>query len=150
MSDAISTQGVYFATSDSTGSPETWSELAEVKNFGGPNETSDELDVTHLRSPGSYREFIQSFKDGGELPITMNFVPGSASQAALMAEFEEEHQTVRRRRMFYPDGSTSTFNAYVKARNTPVAVGAVLELQVTARISGPVIWDRSTVSPALP
>lgn len=149
MSDAMSTQGVYIGTSDG-GSPESFDELAEVKSIGGPNETSEELDVTHLRSPGAYREFIQSFKDGGELPLTMNFVSGSASQLALLADYEANPQTVKRRRIFYPDGSTVTFSSFVKARNTPVAVGAVLELQATLRISGAVIWDRVTVSPALP
>lgn len=148
MSDAMSTQGVYIGTSDG-GSPEQFDELAEVKSIGGPNETSDEKQVTHLRSPGSYHEFIQMFKDGGELPLTMNFVSGSASQLALMADYEATPQTIRRRRIFYPDGSNCTFLSFVKGRNTPVAVGEVLELQVTLRISGPVTWDRVTVSPAL-
>lgn len=149
MSDAMSTQGTYIATSEG-GSPEVFGELAEVKNIGGPNETSEELDVTHLRSPGAYKEYIQSFKDGGELPLTMNFVSGSASQVALMADYEANPQTIRRRKITYPDGSSCVFSSFVKARNTPVAVGAVLELQVTLRITGAVIWDRATVSPALP
>lgn len=149
MSNAISTQGVYIGTSDGA-SPESFGELAEVKSIGGPNETSEELDVTHLRSPGAYKEYIQSFKDGGELPITMNFVSGSTSQLALMADYEATPQTVRRRQITYPDGSSCVFSSFVKARNTPVAVGAVLELQVTLRISGAVIWTYATVSPSLP
>jgi hypothetical protein len=145
--DATSTQGVYIGTSDG-GSPANYAELARVTNIGGPNETMDELDVTHLRSTGMYREFIPNFKDGGELPITMQFGAGSASQLALMAEFESTPPPTQERRMFFPDGSTATFNAFVKARNSPVAVGGVLELNVTLRISGPVVWDRVSVSPA--
>lgn len=149
MSEAVSTQGVYIATSDSTGSPETWSELAEVVSIGGPNETSEELDVTHLRSPGT-REFIQSYKDGGELPLEMNFVSGSSSQRALLADYEANPSPVKRRRIFYPDGSTDTFNCFVKSRSKTMGVGAVLRLSCTLRITGPVVEDLATVSPALP
>jgi hypothetical protein len=148
MSDGITTQGTYIGTSDG-GSPATYSELAEVSNIGGPNETSDEYDFTHLRSPGAYREFKQGFKDGGELPLTMNFVPGSASQTALLADYEATPSPVKSRRIFYPDGTTATFDSYVKGRSTPVQVATKLELSVTLRITGPVIWDRFAVSPAL-
>ncbi len=151
-SGAISSAGTYFGTAlddNSPASPEEFSELAEVVSMGGPTETSEEIDVTHLRSPGSYREFIPSYKDGGELPLELNFVPGSASQLALQAEFEETPQPTKRRRIFYPDGSTDTFHAYVKGRAHGASVGTKLTMNITLRIVGPVVVAPSSQSPAI-
>jgi hypothetical protein len=150
-SGAISSAGTYFGTAlddMSPASPAEFSELAEVVSIGGPTETSAEIDVTHLRSPGNYREFIPSYKDGGDLPLELNFVPGSASQLALQAEFEGTQPT-KRRRIFYPDGSTDTFHAYVKGRAHGASVGTKLTLHVTLRIVGPVVVEPSSQSPAI-
>lgn len=149
MSEAMSSQGTYISTSNGD-SPETFTELAEVTNIGGPNETSEEIDVTHLRSPGAYREFIQSFKDGGELPLTLNFIPGSISQgsiAGIRADYQANPQTVKRRQITYPDGSTCVFSSFVKGIGTAAAVGEKLSLDVTLRISGATTWTEVLESP---
>ncbi len=149
-SGAISSANTYFGTAlddVSPSSPDEWGELAEVVSIGGPAETSEELDVTHLRSPGRYREFIASYKDGGELPMELNFVPGSTSQAALLDEFDD--QPTKRRRIFYPDGTTDTFHAYLKGRAKGASVGTKLSLNVTLRIVGPVVPDYSSQSPTV-
>lgn len=146
MSDAMSSQGTYLETSLG-GSPEMWSELAEVTSIGGPRETSEELDVTHLRSPGAYREFLQSFKDGGELPLSLNFLPSNGTQNALRADYEANPQPVRRRRIVWPDGGTDTFQSFVKGVGRSAQVGQKLTLDITLRISGPVASVEAGGSP---
>ncbi|HEX8030274.1 MAG TPA: phage tail tube protein [Vicinamibacterales bacterium] len=137
MSDARSAQNTYFSTGDGA-SPEQFGELSEVVSIGGPNETADEIDVTHLRSQGGYREFIQSFKDGGELPLNLNFIPGDTSQQAMDADFASG--TTKNRRITYPDGSYDSFAGWVKARgNSEIAVGSKLARTYTVRIVGPVV-----------
>lgn len=147
MSDAMSSQGTYISTLDETVSPPQYVELAEVTNIGGPRETSEELDVTHLRSPGAYREFIQSFKDGGELPLTLNFLPSNATQNAYRADFEANPQPVRTRRITWPDGATDTFLCFVKAVGRQAQVGQKLTLDITLRISGKVTSTEAGGSP---
>lgn len=135
-SEATSAQGTYFSTGDGA-SPEVFTELAEVVNIGGPNETADEIDVTHLRSTGGYREFIQSFKDGGELSLELNFVPGNATQQAMDADFASG--ATKNRKITYPDGSYHSFAGWVKARgNSSTNVGSKLSRMYTVRIVGPV------------
>lgn len=147
MSDAMSSQGTYISTLVDGSSPAQWIELAEVTNIGGPRETSEELDVTHLRSPGAYREFIQSFKDGGELPLTLNFLPSNATQNAYRADFEADPQPVRTRRITWPDGGTDTFSSFVKGVGRQAQVGQKLTLDITLRISGPVASVEAGGSP---
>ena len=143
MSDAVSTQNTYISIGDSA-SPNTFTEIAEVKSIGGPNEDSEELDTTHLRSVGGYREYIQSFKDGGELPLTMNFLPTDGSQdsvTGLRALYTSG--AIRGFKITYHDTTTCTFDAYVKAMGVPVDVGSVLELNSTLRITGATTWTES-------
>lgn len=146
VDEAMSSQGAYIETSDD-GSPAQWTELAHVTNIGGPRETSEELDVTHLRSPGAYREFIQSFKDGGELPLTLNFLPSNSTQNAYRADFEADPQPVRTRRITWPDGSTDSFRCFVKSVGRSAQVGQKLVLELTLRVSGPVTSIEAGGSP---
>src|SRR6185436_4037195 len=135
LSEAQSAQNTYFSTGNGA-SPEVFSELSEVVSIGGPQEKADEIDVTHLRSPSGYREFIQSFKDGGEVPLELNFLPGDTSQQNLRADFASG--TTKNRRITYPDGSHSDFAGWVKAvGNSSTQVGSKLGMMATIRIVGP-------------
>ncbi len=136
LTEAMSAQGAYFATGDGA-SPEVFTEFQEAKVIGGPNETADELEATHLRSPSGYREFLQSFKDGGEITIEANFIPGDATQVAMDADFTSG--TTKNRRIYYPDGSYNSFAGWVKGRgNTNTGVNQILTRTYTVRVSGPV------------
>ena len=142
MSEAMSAQGTYISKGNGT-SPETYTEIAEVVSIGGPNETSEEIDVTHLRSPGAYREFIQSFKDGGELPLELNFIPSNATQdsvTGIRADYQANPQPIKNWQITYPEGTTCSFAAFVKNVSAPASVGAKLALNVTLRIVGAVAW----------
>lgn len=140
MSDAVSAQGTYIGKGDGA-SPENFTEIAEVVSIGGPNETSDEIEVTHLRSTGGYREFLQSFKDGGECPLNLNFIPGNATQDAITGLRSEFQSGARKNyRITFPDTSTCLFAAFVKGIGTTIAVGDKLGLDVTLRIVGATYW----------
>ena len=140
MSQAMSAQGTFIGKGDGT-SPENFAEIAEVASIGGPNETSDEIEVTHLRSTGGYREFLQSFKDGGELPLVMNFIPGDGTQDSLTG-LRAEFQTGAKKnyQITFPDTTTCTFEAFVKSIGTPIAVGEKLSLNCTLRVVGATTW----------
>lgn len=147
MSEAMSAQNTYISKGTQT-SPPVYTEISEVKNIGGPNESADEIDVTHLRSPGGYREFLQSFKDGGELPLELNFLPIDNTQDAvqgLRSEFASGE--VKPYQITYPDGSTCTFDAWVKSIGNSAQVGEALMLNVTLRIVGPTTWSEGAGSP---
>lgn len=62
--------------SKGTGTPV---DIGGLTSIGGIEITADTIDVTTLDSDGGYREFIGSFKDGGEVPIEGFFEPDEAS-----------------------------------------------------------------------
>jgi hypothetical protein len=67
-----------------TASPEAWLDIAQVREIGGMDITSEEVDVTTLDdnvsgAPTDYKDSIPGFKDPGEMPITLIFDPTIAS-----------------------------------------------------------------------
>lgn len=57
--------------------------IGGLTSIGGIEITSDTMDVTTLDSTGGYREFIGTFKDGGEVPIEGYFDHTAAGQIAM-------------------------------------------------------------------
>jgi hypothetical protein len=64
-------------------------EIGGLTSIGGIEITADTTDVTTLASSSGYREFIGTFKDGGEVPIEGFFEPGTSSgQVALQTSLD--------------------------------------------------------------
>jgi len=63
--------------------------IGGLTSIGGIEITADTMDVTTLDSDGGYREFIGSFKDGGEVPIEGYFRPEDAGQIAMQTSLDE-------------------------------------------------------------
>lgn len=140
MSDGISTQGTKIEMSANV-SPASYSEIPECKQIPGPEETSDEIEMTHLRSTGGRREFIQSFKDTGDLALECNYIPGNAVQASLRDAYDAGVTLIFR--ITYPDNATAVFNGYVKGRGSSIAVAAGLPFNVVVRVTGAVDYTEA-------
>src|SRR5688500_11406857 len=78
-------------------------ELIEVRDVSFPQDEADEHEVTHLKSPGRRKEFIQGLIDGGEMTATLNYDPGSATDLLLTAA--NTTGTTRKIKIVIPDDS---------------------------------------------
>lgn len=115
--------------------------LAEVVDTTFPQNETDEVEATHLTSPGRRREYLSGLIDGGEVTINLNYVPGSATDLLLTAALDAG--TTRKIRFVVPsetgDGSADwnfVTSGFVKryAPDTMAAgakIGAVLVLRIT-------------------
>lgn len=112
-------------------------ELAEITSVTAPNEQTDDVDVTHMQSPGSTREFIQGLTDGGECEFELNWIPGSATDEFIKTWRQSRER--RTARIVYPNAETDTFLSYVKgyARMAPLEdkLAATLTLKVAGAVS---------------
>ena len=77
-------------------------ELDEVKTVGFPQIEADEHEVTHLKSPDGFKEYINGLRDGGEFSATFNYAPGSATDLLLTNALGS---TTRKLRIVAPDES---------------------------------------------
>lgn len=121
-------------------SPSTWDELKEVYDITPPSMTVDQVDVTHMRSPGRRREFIDGLIDPGEMSFEMNYVPGSASDLILLAILNTAIGQDRSRtlRVTYPNGKTDTFSANLQGYEPAVPTDDKMTATVTWKVSGTV------------
>lgn len=101
-----------FLTGGSDGA-EVFTSVLEVKqiSFGGLK--LDTADATHMESPSAFREKIATIKDGGEVSITGNFLPGQSNHQGITTDFK--NRTLRNFKVTWSDsGPTSwNFSAYV-------------------------------------
>ncbi len=98
-------------------------ELVEVVSFTLPNGQTEQLDATHLKSPGRRREKVAGMIDDGDLTVVINYIPGEATDLLLSQAHTE--------------GDTRSCDAFVSGydRGEIVADG-IKQATVTFTLSG--------------
>lgn len=112
--------------------------VGKLTSVGEISPDSEELDVTTLDSAGGCREFIQGYRDGGEVELTGFFESGNAGQAALRAAYASGQTGAVG--VTFPDGSEVSFSAFVKgytlgAAEVDGAVGFGAVLRITGAVT---------------
>ena len=110
-------------------------ELAEIKDMNWPSAEADEVDVTHMASPGGFKEFIQGLKDLSTTTLAMNWVPGSPTHTLIMELFASGEKFTLE---FLLVGETQgeKFRAFIKGYPRTAPVGEAISAEVTFRIAG--------------
>jgi hypothetical protein len=103
-----------------------------------PDETADDVEVTHLKSPNSYKEFLPGMTDPGNAVFKLNNIPNDATD-----EFIATWRASRLRRstrITFPNGATRTFKAYPKGFVQDVVdAGKAIEATLTLKVAGAVV-----------
>ena len=102
-SAAVSGFGTTFAYESAA---DTYTALGEVVAVTPPQWTRETVDVTHMGSDDSYREYIGTLFDGGEVSVTLNYVEAGMTllQTLIGAGVERFKITI-------PGSSTVIFQA---------------------------------------
>lgn len=128
-----------------------WTDIAQITGIEGPGMTKETIDVTALDSTGGYRKFISSFRDGGDVSLTMNYTRDGydAMKAAYEADCDFDYEIV------LPDGNrdnpicttsldtakntTFQFKGIVTELPISVSTDSQVTMNVTVKVSGKVI-----------
>jgi len=146
--EAMPAQGTYLMLemSGSPGSPTTMEEIEECTNIKPGGGTAEDIDATHLRSPGRRREFLASFIDDGTLDFTIQYIPAAPTHQRLIALFESGENAAFR--LVFPDATGIDYTGYVKGFNPDaIAVGGKITTAVTVKLTGATDFS-GTGSPA--
>lgn len=108
-----------------------------LTSIGGLDLSSDTIDVTTLDSDGGYREFINGFKDAGEVPLEGYFYGGSdAGQKSMYDLFESGASEAFTITFPAETGASWTFNGLVTGFATSVDLEDPLSFSATIKVSG--------------
>jgi predicted secreted protein len=118
-------------------SPEVFATTAEVTGITPPAMSRDTVDATHEESPDAWREFIAGLKDGGEVSLELNFVPGGSAAAALMAELNLDGPLAKiNRQIVFPDGSYFAFAGILTGFEPDAPIDDKMAASATFKVSG--------------
>jgi len=53
-----------------------YAKLAELRDISGPSQTADTVELTSHDSANGFKEYVSSVRDGGEITIDANLIPG--------------------------------------------------------------------------
>lgn len=113
--------------------------LDEVTEVALPEETVDDVEVTHMKSPGRRKEYKPGLIEPGDGQVTLNYVPGSATDI-LLREAQNSGK-VRAFKTTLPDETGKpawavTGFLYVKSRSRAIPLGDRMTCQVNVRFTG--------------
>lgn len=124
-----------------TAGAEIFTTIAEVTSLTGPDESSTDIDVTHMESPGGYRETISALKDGGSLNLSLNFLPADANQQGLRTDLAAG--TRRNYRIIWSNIAATTYQ--FAGRVTSFSVSASLDDKLSATATIKITGDITTL-----
>lgn len=130
MSNAISS----FGTALKRGAVQ----IAEVRDISGPSLQQSTAEVTSHTSPGRYREFLSTVKDGGEVSFEIGYVPTEATHGVaaggLLNDFDAG--TINAYSVTFPDATVWSFSAVVTGFEAGMPVDGDLTASVTFKVTG--------------
>jgi len=65
-------------------SPQVFTTIAEVKSINGFGFSADELEATHMLSPGGYKEFVAGMKMGDTMTFVLNMTRANSIQTKVV------------------------------------------------------------------
>lgn len=127
--DAFGTQ---LERSDMAGSP-TFTAIANVTSFKGPEIKRDTADTTAHDSPNHYREFIGTLIDAGEVSCDINYDP--SDHDSLIEDFEDT--VARDYKLTYPiSASEWAFKAFLTGFSAEAPDDDKLSASITLKVTG--------------
>lgn len=120
-------------------SPEIFSTIAEVLTIGGPEISSEDIEVTNMDSPSGFKEFISGLTDAGAITFDANWIK-STQQTQVRDDVGAG--TARNYRITWPDSpaTIANFNARATAFSMSTDPNAQLQASISLKISGVVSW----------
>lgn len=111
--------------------------VGKLTSVGEIAPEAEEVDITTLESTGGYREYMQGFRDSGELEITGFHDADDAGQTALRTAFASGASGAFE--VKFPDDTAVTFLGFIKSHTIGSAeVDGAIGFGAVIRISGAV------------
>lgn len=123
-----------FATAGTAGTatPQTWTEVGNVKDYTGFDGTVSQLEKTNMRSGA--KEFSPGLQDFGNFGFNCDVDNADAGQLALKAQ--KSTAAIKPFKVVLPNGKLRVFKQFVTKFSEAGGVDAILKSSVSLRITG--------------
>ena len=136
VSEAIAGFGTRLLKGDG-GSPEAFTDIAEVHDIDGPGLNLGTTEVTHHLSPDAFKEYLATLKDMDDLSFEIAYVPSNATHdtsTGLIADLN--NRTRRNFQVIFTDSTVWDFAGFVTGFKVSGALENALLANVTIRPTG--------------
>ena len=108
---------------------------AEARRISGPTMTRDFIDATNLDSTSGFREFVNGFRDGGEVRVQFNYTKAVFDQlnTDFLVDTSHVYQIV-----IPATGNTLEFNAFITQLPLDITPDGVIVIDSVFKVSGSV------------
>lgn len=118
--------------------PEVFTNIAEITSLTPPKAKRDSDEVSNYASPDAYREFIPTWRDGGEVAVEANWLPNDATQdenTGILANFNDNVN--HNWKILLPNSiATIAFAGHVVAFEPDLPLDGHGKLAFTIKVSG--------------
>lgn len=115
----------------------TYTTVAQVIKIQNTGSKADLADITNMDSPSSYRQYLPTLVDAGEITFDTNFVPGDATQNILSTDFD--NQTLGYYKIVLPNAlGNATFQAYVSSKDFDLPIDKQGTKAIKLKVTGPI------------
>ena len=112
--------------------PTEFTYIKEVFDATPPADSDDNVEASHMQSPGKRREYIPGMTDSGEASFEMNYVPGSATDRFLRSIRGKKLLT----RLTFANGVQVIFHASRQDYEAAIPVDDRQTATLTLKVSG--------------
>jgi hypothetical protein len=130
----VNTVGLTLTVTGASVTPQTYTQVNNLKTFTGFDGEASEIDVTNLSSTA--KEYRLGIVDPGKFSIEVDHDSTDPGQVAVRAS--QNAGTLKSYKLILPDGHTFSFSAFCKKFATSLGVDQVLKGSIDFRISGPI------------
>lgn len=114
-------------------------EIGEVTGLPFGDETADDVERTHFKSPGRRKEYMPGLIEPGDATLEINYLPGSGTDVLLAAAHKDGK--VRAYKTLIPAAASGEMweisgFLYVKSRSRAVQIGDRMMMSVGVKFTG--------------
>ncbi|KFC62778.1 hypothetical protein FF80_03345 [Devosia sp. LC5] len=131
--------GTVFEMADEL-TPTTFVAFGEVITVDPGEDEDEEVEATHMQSPDATREYIPGLTTPGEMVVGMNYIPGSATDLAIIASRRKRNIG----RVTLPNGVRKTFPIVRRGYATEIPLDDRMTATATFRRAGSTTTDAAT------
>lgn len=116
----------------------TFTPIIEAKGVAVPQVEQEYVEVTHLQSPGGFREYIKGLKDAGELTVPANYTSAGFQQQLSDQNFNGaiSYRVTLPAAQGQTTGDMFEFQGYPSPALETGDTGEVIGMTITIRTTG--------------